>query len=355
MEPTTAVANDELKINDTTAEPADITEVTEEGQKEETITSKAHITDIFAWANNLFMYKDQLQLDVFLMSKNNAVYSVDVGSTLGREIHGLFLDKIIEHITTGAGEGMVIRGFEEAESEDNVLQYTKAQHVEKLMDTLAWLTPGGEQEVEPFDEEEHDMKRMRGIILRASHPEVTPFYVIKALSPAQVAKGVGAWMIDTSSFEPIQPGAAVRIPADNQLLLVDDDLFVFNQGKLERLFGYNAKKNAIAEKKVAEIERRFKLSFPEELDMQTLVKGNKALINKLQKIDTETLTQEQLVDHAEELGLELMSDDSGAILITDAKDMATFVNLLNDDYVESQLTGLRYEIRSKRILQPSQE
>jgi len=126
---------------------------------------------------------------------------------------------------------------------------------------------------------------------------------------------------------------------------------VFNQSKLDRLFGYNAKKASIAAKKVAEIQSKFKLTFAAGDDIQTLVKGNKPLINKLQKVElTDEIKQENLLDHAEELGVELMVDDNGAIIIEDEKDLKKFVNLLNDDYVESNLTGIRYEIRSKKPL-----
>ena len=45
-----------------------------------------------------------------------------------------------------------------------------------------------------------------------------------------------------------------------------------------------------------------------------------------------------------------MQDESGAIIIMDDKDLATFVNLLNDDYIESALTGQRYEIVRKKPL-----
>jgi hypothetical protein len=76
----------------------------------------------------------------------------------------------------------------------------------------------------------------------------------------------------------------------------------------------------------------------------------KPLINKLQKIDTASITQEQLLDHAEEMGIELMTDNDGSIIIMDGKDMTRFVNLLNDDYYESPMTGLRYEIKSKKPL-----
>ena len=47
-----------------------------------------------------------------------------------------------------------------------------------------------------------------------------------------------------------------------------------------------------------------------------------------------------------------MTDGNGAIIIMDEKDLTKFVNLLNDDYMESPMTGLRYEIIKKRELKP---
>jgi hypothetical protein len=74
------------------------------------------------------------------------------------------------------------------------------------------------------------------------------------------------------------------------------------------------------------------------------------LVNKLQKLELQGITQDQIVKHAEELGIDLMIDDSGAIIIIDAKDLTKFINLLNEDFIESPLTGKRYEIKSKREL-----
>lgn len=84
--------------------------------------------------------------------------------------------------------------------------------------------------------------------------------------------------------------------------------------------------------------------------MQTLIEGKRSIIKKLQKLDTTAVKQEQLLEHADELGIEMMQDDTGAIIIMDDRDMSKFVNLLNDDYMESPLTGQRYEIIQKRLL-----
>lgn len=311
-------------------------------------------TDIFAWANNLFLYKDKLEIEIFLLSKSNVLYRTRYAEALGRQTHPLLIDSMLEYIINGAGAGLVVRTFEQAENEENVLQKTKVANVDKLVEAMSWL---GKQEsdMEQFSEEDHDLKRIKGIIVRVTHPDITPFYVIKALSSSNILKGVGAWMISGNKFDALDGGAALRIPNDSQLLIVDDELYVFNQAKLERLFGYNAKKNAIADKKVREIEANFKLSFADDLTLQAMIKESKPLINKLQKIDPSAITQQQLIDHSDEMELELMLDDDGAIIIMDNKDLAKFVNLLNDDYVESNLTGNRYEIKSKRLLTHDQE
>ena len=57
-----------------------------------------------------------------------------------------------------------------------------------------------------------------------------------------------------------------------------------------------------------------------------------------------------MLDYADEMQLELMSDDNGAIIIMDVNDLDMFVNLINEDYIESKITGKRYEITSKKLL-----
>jgi flagellar biosynthesis/type III secretory pathway chaperone len=197
---------------------------------------------------------------------------------------------------------------------------------------------------------------MKGIIARVSHPQMPKrFYVIKQLPQSQVMKGSTGWMIRDNKIIEFDADAALRIPPDNQLLVLDQDMYVFSEAKLKSLFGYDAKQAAIAEQKVREIEENFKLSFGEGDSIQSLIKGKSKIIKKLQKMDVERTTQDQLLEHAEEMGIEMMTDDRGAIIIMDGKDMDKFVNLLNDDYMESPMTGIRYEILSKKELKPEEE
>lgn len=311
-------------------------------------------TDVFAWANNLVQYKDELQIDLFLLDKRFMLYKTSLSKELHKQLEPLFVDGILEYILSGADMGLIVRGFEKAEAEEGVLQRTQVFKVEKARDMLAFLKTQ-EHEIETFNDDEHDFKRIKGILARVRHPAITQtICVAKVLPQANVMRGKIGWMLRDGKFVPFDADGAVRIPPDNQLLILDQDIYVFNQGRLKQLFGYDAKEASIAEQKVAAIQANFRLSFAEGATMQTLVAGKPGIIKKLQHIEPTLVKQEQLMEHAEELGIDLMQDDSGAIIIMDSKDLDKFVNLLNDDYVESNLTGQRYEIIRKKPIKPSE-
>jgi hypothetical protein len=270
-------------------------------------------SDVFLWANNLVQYKDDLKIDVFLINKNYVVYKTARGSGIAKQLEPIFIDEMLEFVLDGAGKGMIVRDFEAAEAEDNVLQRTRLSNVDKAREVVAWVRTQ-EHEIETFKDEDHDFNRIKGVMARVSHTEMDkPAYVFKVLPRSNIMRGKQGWMIRDGKFQAFDAEAAVRIPADPQILLLDQDLYVFNQSKLKTLFGYDAKEAAIAQYKVEEIERNFRLTYDGENTMQTLVKDKKGLIKKLQKIDPTAIKQEQLLDHAEEMGIELMQDTNGSI------------------------------------------
>ena len=313
-------------------------------------TDQYEETDVFAWANNLVQYVDDLKIKLYFFNKNYVVYKVKLHGEVAKQLRPLFIDEILEFILGGAEKGLIVRGFEDAEAEDMVLQRTQTKRVDKLQEVLNWINHQA-HEIEEFNETEHDLKRMKGVMAVASHPDLDkPFYLFKSLPTAQIMKGHTAWLLKDGTFKPFTDMSALKIPGENQLLVVGQDLFVFNQAKLKALFGYDAKAAAIAAQKVAEIEANFKLSYADGVSMQSLIKGKPAAVKKLQKIEPTLVKQDDLISHSEEMGLGLMTDDNGAIILLDDKDMTQFVNLLNDDYIESPMTGQRYEILKKRPL-----
>ncbi len=307
-------------------------------------------TDIFLWANQADQYKDKLEIDLFLFTKGYSVYATNYAKELKAQLKVLFLYDMIASVQTGAATGMMVRDFESAAAEENVLERTtleRVEHAQEVIEQIAY----GEEGLEVFTEGDHEFKKVKGIIARFTREDAEPFYVVKLLPQSQVLKGATAWMYNGNSFEPFAADAGLRITPDNQVLIVGQDIFAFSETKFIRLFGYDAKKFAVAEEKIAEIEKYFKLVFPEGMTFDALVRDNTSLVGKLQKVDPTIVTQDQIVEHADEMGLELMTDDAaGAIIIMDAKDAAKFVNLLNDDYVTSDMTGLKYELKGKKEL-----
>lgn len=310
------------------------------------------ITDIFLWANRTDGIKKELDVEFFLFNKHYTPFSTKFDSELNAQIKPLFLFDLINFVNMGAATGLGVREFELSEDEENVLLRTNLDNVGRA-ETLLNSIETQRSDIVEFNEQDHEFKTIKGILARftlKSDSSVKPFYAVKSISQGQVLKGATAWEFKNGKFAAFSADAGLKIPDDNQVLIVDKDIFVFNQSKFENLFNYDYKKQALADKKVAEIEAFYKLSFPEGLDLQTMVREKKKIINKLQKIEIGAITQKQVIEYADEMQLELMSDDVDAIIIMDGNDLDTFVNLINEDYITSTVTGRRYEIKSKKLL-----
>jgi hypothetical protein len=308
-------------------------------------------TDIFLWANNTDGHKKELDVELFLFNKNYTPYSTNFATDLNAQIKPLFLYDMINFVTMGAGTGLSVRDFELSDGEENTLLRTDLAKVGRA-ETLLHLIEKERHDVVEFSQEEHEFKRIKGIVARFTHKSdpKKAFYAIKAVSQGQVLNGTTSWEFRDGKFGAFQADVGLKMPADNQVLVIDQDIFVFNQGKFEKLFNYDYKKQALADQKILEIEKQFKLSFPDGLDLQTLVRDRKKIVNKLQKMEIGAVSQEQAVAYADEMQLELMTDDAGAIIIMDGNDLDMFVNLINEDYITSEITGKRYEIKSKKLL-----
>ena len=287
---------------------------------------KREPADIFLWANNADAYKNELDVEIFLFNKNYTPYSTGFATELNNQIKPLFLYDILGFIQMGAGTGLSVRDFELSDGEENVLLRTDLDKVGRA-ETLIYVIENQREDIVEFSEEEHEFKRIKGILARFTlkNDRSKTFYVIKSIQQSNVLKGATAWEFKEGKFESFKAEVGLKIPVDNQVLIIGKDIFVFNQSKFEKLFQYEYKKQAIADTRVAEIEKQYKLE----------VGG---------------VTQEQAIDYADAMQLELMTDDAGAIIIMDGSDLDTFVNLINEDYITSQITGKRYEIKSKKLL-----
>lgn len=317
--------------------------------------------DIFAWGNNLSRIKNDLKIELFLVNKHYTVYQLPIASELLPQVAPVFLLGVLNDIEKGAGLGLEVRAYEKSEQEPGVLLYSTRKQVSNANHVLNIIEHERET-IEAFDEYNHEFKTIKMVVARFTHKDIEPFYVVKQLAGSGSLNERTAWQIDDNGkLDTFKATTAFKVPTDNQVLIcgnaaaegedVNQRIFAFAPKKFEAMFGYNFKKQSIADKKVEQILSHYDLNFPDGQDLNTMIAGKTKLINKLQKLDIGTKTQEELVQYAEDMALNLMTTDSGAIIIMDNKDLDTFVSLLNDDFMTSELTGFKYEVKGKKLLE----
>lgn len=306
-------------------------------------------TDIFLWANQTDAVKNELTFELFVFNKNYTPYAVSLSKALETQAKAMFVLDLINTVNFGAGTGMSVRDFELSEAEENVLLRTELEKVGRA-ETLIHLIENERGDIVQFSETEHEFKRIKGIVLKVTRPDGKHFYVAKAVQQSNVLPGPVSWQLSGGTFAPFEPEVGVRLPSDNQVLIIDKDIFVFNQPKFEKLFQYEYKKQLLADKKVEEILAAYELSLPDGMDLQSLVRENPGVVNKLQKLEVGGITQDKAIDYADTMQLDLMTDDNNKIIIMDGRDLNMFVNLINEDYITSELTGKRYLVKSKKLL-----
>ncbi len=319
-------------------------------QTTDTPAEKQETTDIFLWANQTDAIKDDLAVEFFLFNRNYTPYTTTIANDLDTQLKALFLYDILKEVQLGAGTGLTVRDYEMTEKEENTLLRTDLEKVGRA-ETLIHLIEHERTDIVEFSQEEHEFKRIKGMVARFTRKDGKgSFYVFKQVSAGQAVQGATAWEFREGKFQSFAADFGWKVPVDTPVVVVDKDIFIFNQSKFERLFNYDFKKQLLADQKVEEIEKLYKLSFPDGVTMQSLVMDRKKIVTKLQKLEVGAITQEQAIDFADTMQLELMTDDAGAIIIMDGNDLDMFVNLINEDYIISELTGKRYEIKSKKLL-----
>jgi hypothetical protein len=321
-----------------------------------TVKTAENKFDVFQWANNIEEVKNNVSVELFLFNKNYTPYKVRYSEGLTASVKSMFMLEAVNFINVEAGKGLECREYELSDGEDKVIYRTDLEKVGRA-ETLIHLIENEYKDIAYFSDDEYEFKKIKGIIAKFAYlgggddGGQKTFYIAKGLAAGSALKGKVSWELNGESFEPFSADVGIRMPDDNQVAIIDGNAVIFNQGKFEKLFQYDFKAQLIADAKAKELEEKYKLSFAEGLTLNTLLQNKPPLVKKLQGIEVEEgMSQDQLVDYADEMQLELMTDEAGKIIVMDEKDLTMFVNLLNEDYYVSPVNGKRYEIKSKKLL-----
>ncbi|MBP5204721.1 DUF4868 domain-containing protein [Candidatus Saccharibacteria bacterium] len=314
--------------------------------------------DVFQWANEIDEIKNNVSVELFLFNKNYTPYKVRYSDALTGNVKEMFMNAAIKYVIEEADKGLECRDYELSDGEDKVIYRTDLSKVGRA-ETLIHLIEQEYKDIDFFSDNEYEFKKVKGIIAKFTYPGgddgTKTFYIAKGVAASSALKGAQAWELNGESFEPFSAEVAIKMPADNQVTIIGDTVVIFNQPKFETLFQYDYKAQVIAEEKAKELQEKYKLSFAEGLTLDALLQDKKPLLKKVQAFDIEEeMDQAQLIDYADKMELELMTDDDGSIIIMDDKDLTMFVNLVNEDYYVSPVNGKRYEIKSKKLLEDAE-
>lgn len=305
--------------------------------------------DIFQWANWADANKKDLLIDLFIFNKNFTPYVLPLKtSTIEDQMRLLFLYDMINFVETGAAVGLSVRDYATNDQMENVLLYSELESIQRA-ETLVYFL--GDDRISEFNEQEHELKRMHGIVARFSDPKDPDktFYVAKQLQRSQMLSGGLTWQTSGSEFGELNADAAFKIPADNQVLIAGRKVFAFNPKKFVNLFRQDPSSDIVTRRIAKHLTEKFALSFPEGLSLEELADNSRSLTDTLLKLDVEHLPdQQRVIDHADEMNLALMTDNNDGIIIMDNRDAMMFVNILADNYVDSNLTGSHYLATSKK-------
>lgn len=313
--------------------------------------------DVFQWANQIEEYKNNVSCELFLFNKNYTPFKVRYSDKLTASVKAMFMMEAVTYVIKEADKGLEQREYEKSDGESQVVYRTDLKNVTRA-ESLINLIEKEYKDIEYFNDggSGSEFKKIKGIIAKFSYlggdEGNKVFYIAKGIAGSSALKGATSWELNGESFEPFAAEIAIKMPEDNQVAIVDGNVVIFNQSKFENLFQYDYKSQMIADAKAKEITEKYNLTLPEELTLNDLLQDKKPLVKKLQDIDIQAaMSQKQLIDYCDEMQLELMSDDEDhSIIIQDDKDLAMFINLMNEDYYISPVNGLRYEIKSKKLL-----
>ena len=314
--------------------------------------------DVFQWANEVDEIKNNVSVELFLFNKNYTPYKVRYSDALASSIKAMFMAEAVQFIIKEADKGLVCVDYDSPSGEDKEIYRLPLEKVGRA-ETLLHLIEKEYKDIDYFTDNEYEFKKIKGIVAKFSYPGgesgTKVFYIAKGIPASSALKGATSWELNGESFAPFTAEVGIKMPDDNQAAIIDGTIIVFNQSKFENLFQYDYKTEAIAAAKAKELQEKYKLSFSEGLTLNDLLIDRKPLVKKLQDLDiAEEMSQEDLINYADEIQLELMTDDDGSIIIMDDKDLTMFVNLLNEDYYVSPVNGRRYEIKSKKLLKDAE-
>jgi len=180
------------------------------------------------------------------------------------------------------------------------------------------------------------------------------FYLLKKITPSKVftTGGILSFVFSNNVFNKLESDV-LTIDGTFDVLAFENMLYFENQQNFERALMYQTVKREIA---IATLDDIKEISILENFDtVKDYLKDDQHSINKLNRIKSKpyfkTLTFSHCKKIIDDYGLNLHYDElTGKFDIQNKKEAKMFVKVLNDDFLKSEMTNLKYAANSKEDL-----
>lgn len=204
----------------------------------------------------------------------------------------------------------------------------------------------------------NDLSKVNWIIVRIWNTRIfinlyIPYFPIYSLARNKwivLREATGIWNIDTQ-FVSNEADKIIRFNYNIAFLYFSNKLLIFDFKKLEKNFKYLSKMTERATVKLWILETKWLLSANSTI--ATLIESNPSLVNKLLKIrETSPVFDVPKIDLVNFVRL---PDNKFKIKISDTWEFEVntlakariFLKIIDDDYVKSELTGVKYDAEKK--------
>ena len=93
-------------------------------------------TDIFAWANNLVSDRDEYDVQLFFLSKNYVVYSLNTAPALQERLRAVFLDSVMEDVLSAVDKGGIVLPYDQTLKGDKNIAWLPVDTTNRVRDIL---------------------------------------------------------------------------------------------------------------------------------------------------------------------------------------------------------------------------
>ena len=312
--------------------------------------------DIFEYIRRLggdTIKSSALDVQMLVLNSSLEVFKANTSRDMKDDLLSNFLTPIANLITRGPDRGLAVVDYDPVNAPEHEVIWRLPSNDVPAFESVYDQLSRPVDEIPSYVDENGDMEGVTAIGLRiqSEHGEILVF---QRIIPNYILKNSRKYgvIFNGANFSKLESPAAFQISRDNHVFYFADNLYVLNQNHFEYIFDYQEKKAAVASDKLTDVEKTYanNLIIKEGKTLMELIAGDKRAINKLQVLDYSIDLNEAVLTKIKlEWDVDIKIDAStGKMIIEEKKDVKELINILNDDYLLSDLTKGKYAASSKR-------